>query len=241
MSVHLVGGGWTPAHQPDVFRGFIAEAAERAAADGASDPVVALLLLDPHGRAENPYLDYYRGAIAAGGGADVRVTGVSMVDGEFAPTALAGAHGVFIGGGPTPAYRRAVEPIAGELRRLVASGSPYLGFSAGAAIAADTALLGGWRIGGVPVCHEDAGEGLDDVTVEPGIGLVDLTVEVHAAQYGTLARLIAATEAGLVPGGVAIDEDTALIVGETVRVAGGGSVWRTEATDRGVLVTTLGA
>ncbi|WP_353809326.1 peptidase S51 [Agromyces sp. SYSU T00194] len=241
MSVHLVGGGWTPAHQPEVFRGFVAEAAERAAAEGAAVPVIAVLLLDVPGGGPNPYADLYRGALAAGGGADVRITGVAEADGEFAPVHLAGAHGVLVGGGPTPGYRRAVEPIAGELRRLVASGSPYLGFSAGAAIAADTAILGGWRIGGVPVCGEEAGEGLDDVTVEPGIGLVDLTVEVHAAQWGTLARLIAATEAGLVPGGVAIDEDTALVVGESVRVAGAGSVWRAEATDRGVLVTTLGA
>jgi cyanophycinase-like exopeptidase len=119
---------------------------------------------------------------------------------------------------------------------------PYAGFSAGAAIAADAALIGGWRIDGIPVCDEDTGEDLDEVTIVEGLGLVDLAIDVHAAQWGTLARLIAATEAGLVDGGVAIDEFTVLIVGDgALRVEGRGSVWRVTPHDDGVLVSTLGA
>jgi cyanophycinase len=96
-------------------------------------------------------------------------------------------------------------------------------------IAADRAVLGGWLIGDVPVCPEDAAEDLDEVTLADGLGLVDLAIDVHAAQWGTLTRLIAATEAGLVRGGVAIDENTALVVGEgALAVLGTGSVWRVE-------------
>ena len=80
---------------------------------------------------------------------------------------------------------------------------PYLGFSAGAAIAAERALVGGWRIGGVAVSPEEASEGLDELTVAPGIGLVDVAIDVHVAQWGTLSRLVAAVEAGLVEGGLA--------------------------------------
>ena len=75
-----------------------------------------------------------------------------------------------------------------------------------------------------------------------GLGLVDLAIDVHTAQWGTLSRLVAATEAGLVDGGVAIDEFTVLIVGEgDLRVEGSGSVWKVTPDDNGVLVGTLGA
>ena len=106
-------------------------------------------------------------------------------------------------------------------------------------IAAERAILGGWRIEDIPVCPEDASEDLDDVTVVEGLGLVDLAIDVHAAQRGTLSRLVAAVEAGLVPGGVAIDESTALIVGETLRVVGSGNVWQVVESSDGVAVATL--
>ena len=155
---------------------------------------------------------------------------------------MADVDGIVIGGGLTPAYLTAITPIAGEIRRQVSAGIPYLGFSAGAAIAAERALIGGWRIGGVEVSNEDGSEDLDEVTFAQGIGLLDVTVEVHAAQWGNLSRLIAATEAGLVDGGLAIDENTALVVGEgALGVVGAGSVWRVSQADGGVLVSTFGA
>ena len=90
------------------------------------------------------------------------------------------------------------------------------------------------------VAGSHRGKGWEAVT--EGLGLVDLAVDVHAAQWGTLGRLIASTEAGLVGGGVAIDEDTVLIVGDgTLHVEGLGSVWRVTSADNGVLVSTLGA
>lgn len=238
MSVHLVGGGARPDHAASVYAPFLAEAAEAAARAGAERPRVAVLLVvgDANAAGES---SQWRATLQAVAEVDVAITTVPE-DGAFEPPALAGAHAVLVGGGLTPAYRRAVEPIAGELRRLVASGLPYLGFSAGAAIAADTALLGGWRIGGVPVAPEWASEDLDDVTAEAGIGLIDLTVDCHAAQWGTLTRLIAATEAGLVDGGIAIDEDTLLSIGTSgLRVAGAGTVWNVTATPDGVSVRSL--
>ncbi|GGI47750.1 cyanophycinase [Agromyces flavus] len=238
MSVHLVGGGWRPEHAASVYGPFLAEAAEAAARDGVDRPRVAVLLVGGGAEAAEQ-VPRWRATLESVAEADVAVTAVDE-HGSFEPSALAGAHGVLIGGGLTPAYRRAVEPIAGELRRLVASGLPYLGYSAGAAIASDTALLGGWRIGGVPVVAEEAAEDLDDVTAEAGIGLIDLTVDCHAAQWGTLTRLIAATEAGLVDGGIAIDEDTLFSIGTAgLRVAGGGTVWSVTAAADGVSVRSL--
>ena len=57
--------------------------------------------------------------------------------------------------------------------------------------------------------------------MEQGIGLLDVSIDVHAAQWGTVSRLIAAAEAGLIDGGLAIDEDTVLVVGEGGLVVSG--------------------
>ena len=59
---------------------------------------------------------------------------------------------------------------------------------------------------------------------------------------GTLGRLVAATEAGLVDGGVAVDEATVLIVHDDgLRIAGAGNVWRVLDDAAGIIVGTLDA
>ncbi|PWC07367.1 Type 1 glutamine amidotransferase-like domain-containing protein [Mycetocola zhujimingii] len=240
MSVHLVGGGWSESKSPAVYDLFVAEAAERAESgsfDGA--PRIAVIVVrDEDGDAHAAKLV---DAASAAGAFEPVVT--SLAFGETATSAsLAGVHGIIVGGGLTPAYLASLTPIFGEIRRLVASGVPYLGFSAGASIASERALVGGWRIGGVEVSPEAGSEHLDEVTVENGIGLLDISVDVHAVQWGNLSRLIAATEAGLVDGGVAIDENTAFVVGEgALRVVGAGSVWQVLSTDGGVRVSSLAA
>ena len=216
MSVHLVGGGWL-------------DEAPRIA-------VVAVRDGD-----ELDHASRLVAAAAPAGTFEPLVTAVALA-GPVPGSAFAGVDGILVGGGLTPAYRELLEPHFDELRRQVAAGVPYAGFSAGAAVAAERALIGGWRIGGVAVAPEEAAEDLDEVTVAPGIGLVDVAIDVHAAQWGTLSRLIAAVEAGLVEGGLGIDEHTALIVGEGgLRVAGRGSVWRVLPAEQGVLVSTIGA
>jgi cyanophycinase-like exopeptidase len=93
----------------------------------------------------------------------------------------------------------------------------------------------------VVVSPEDPDEPGDELQIEAGIGLVDVTIEVHVAQRGMLSRLVAAIEAGLITGGLGIDERTVLIVGDgELRVEGEGSVWRALPTDGGVLVSTIG-
>ena len=82
----------------------------------------------------------------------------------------------------------------------------------------------------------------DELDVEAGIGLVDVAIDVHVAQRGMLSRLVAAVEAGLVDGGLGIDERTVLIVGDgglagPARAASGGC----SPTEQGVLVSTIGA
>ncbi|MFT2817984.1 Type 1 glutamine amidotransferase-like domain-containing protein [Leifsonia sp. A12D58] len=243
MSVHLVGGGWTPEHDESVFGPFLEEATEHAVAAGRNfGPRIAIIVVrDGDGDEHAGRLAAAVGAGGLGGVFEPVVTTLALTD-LATSDAVAGVDGILIGGGLTPAYLAALSPIAAQIRQLVADGMPYLGFSAGAMIAAERALVGGWRIGGVEVSPEDGSEGLDEVTIEQGIGLIDVSIEVHAAQWGNLSRLIAVTEAGVIDGGLAIDESTALIVGNNaIRVTGAGSVWRVTQADGGVLVSTFGA
>lgn len=241
VSIHLVGGG-IASQSAEVYALFVAEAATRAARVGRDVPRVAVLLVvddaldgfaenssddgfdDDSSRASSAFAD----VLAAVGRCETQVTTIAAGS-TFDTTVLSDIDALLVGGGLTPAYFDAVVPLIDQVRLLVGDGLPYLGFSAGAMIAADTAILGGYRIGGVEVCPADAGEDLDEVTLAQGFGLVDLAIDVHAAQWGTLTRLIAATEAGMVTGGVAIDENTALVVGDgALAVVGTGSVWRVE-------------
>ncbi|QTX05192.1 Type 1 glutamine amidotransferase-like domain-containing protein [Agromyces archimandritae] len=242
MSVHLVGGGLSETPNGAAYAAFLAEAGSRAASAGRVDaagrpfPRIAVIAVRADGAEHAARL------VAETAAAFDPVVTVVAEGAEVPAAAIADVDGILVGGGLTPAYRLALEPRFGEIRRQVAAGIPYLGFSAGAAIAAERALVGGWRVGGVAVAPEEAAEDLDELTVEGGIGLVDVAIDVHAAQWGTLSRLIAAVEAGIVDGGLAIDEHTALIVGEGgLGVAGAGSVWRVLPDEHGVLVSTIGA
>ncbi len=238
--MHLVGGGWPENSTGAAFRAFVEEATGRAKDQGVlGAPRIAVVVVR-----DGDELEHAAALVAEAahtGLIDERV--VALPEGGRAePGILADADGILVGGGLTPAYLDALAPLFEEIRTRVQEGVPYLGFSAGAMIAPERAIIGGWRIGGVPVSPEEAGEELDEVTVVNGIGLLDVTVEVHTAQWGTLSRLVAATSAGLTDGGIAIDESTALIVGSNgVRVAGAGNVWRVAPDERGVIVDVLAA
>ncbi|MBI5160962.1 MAG: Type 1 glutamine amidotransferase-like domain-containing protein [Micrococcales bacterium] len=237
--MHLVGGGWSPEAAADVYGPFLAEAAARAAGSGRRVPRIGVLLHGTDAEARQAH-ERSPAALARAGAAEPVVARAGDGD-TFPSSALSDVDGLLVGGGPTPEYHRALEPLYDEIRLLVADGLPYLGFSAGSMIAAERAIIGGWRIDGIPVAPEETAEDLDEVRIVEGLGLVDLAIDVHAAQWGTLSRLVAAVEAGLVPGGVAIDEDTALIVGQDLRVAGAGNVWQVVEGPDGVMVGTLAA
>lgn len=240
MSIHLVGGGRSEDYAGDVYVEFIAEAAARASVAGREVARIGVVLVGG-GDDVQAYADSYRDQLLRTAKCEPVIT--SIAEGEALDSAvLGGIDALLVGGGHTPSYLTAIAPLVDEIRLLVADGLPYLGFSAGAMIAADQAIVGGWKVDGVEVSAEETGEDLDEVTIAEGLGLVDLAVDVHAAQWGTLSRLVAATEAGLVDGGVAIDEFTVLIVGDgELRVAGFGSVWKVTNEPNGVLVGTFGA
>ena len=225
--VFLIGGG----RDEDAVRASHAPFV-RAAGGG---PIVALVL--DGGEDTDPAR--WTGALALAGASEASAVVVSPARPPHAAD-LAGAAGVFVAGGWTPGYQEAL--VAAGTGWLPA-GVPYAGFSAGAAIAGREAIVGGWRVNGIAVCPEDAGEDLDELQPRPGLALVEFAVDVHAAQWGTLGRLVRAVSAGLVESGWAIDEGTVLVAGDGApRVEGLGSAWRVERDASGrTTVAVLGS
>jgi cyanophycinase len=219
--VFLIGGGRDDEAVRASHAGFV-----RAAGGG---PIVAIVLdegEDTDGRR-------WTGALALAGAAAAHAVVVSS-ERPPARAQVAGAAAIYVAGGPTPGYAEA----------LVAAGTgwlppdvPFAGYSAGAAIAAAHAIVGGYRReDGRAVCAEEAGEDLEPLAVRPGLGLVPFAVDVHATQWGTLTRLVHAVDAGRVAEGWAIDEGTALVVerdGAEPRVEGLGSAYRVTRGDGG--------
>jgi cyanophycinase len=159
------------------------------------------------------------------GAPEVRVVIVSRERPPYVDD-LDGATGVYVAGGLTPTYREVlVDGGIGWLEPVRAADLPYAGFSAGAAIAAVHALVGGYRTAfrerQIDVCHEDCAENLDAITVLPGLGLVPFVVDVHAAQWGTHYRLVHALLGAGLNEGWAIDEHTCVEVADGVATVHG--------------------
>jgi cyanophycinase len=213
MHAFLIGGGRDEAAVLAAHRPFVA-----ALPDGGT---VACLVLH-EGDETDPAR--WEGNLRAAGASEVQV---AVVSASSPPPSLTGVAGVYVAGGLTPGYQ---EVLAADPSWLPED-AVYAGFSAGAAIASRRALVGGWRavVGGaeVAVVDDGAGEDLDVITVRDGLGVVDVLVDVHAAQWGTLARLCHAVLGEGIEGW-AIDEGTALecVDGRAVAVHGVGAAAR---------------
>jgi cyanophycinase len=139
--------------------------------------------------------------------------------------------GVFVCGGSTPLYHQSLCLDTIWVEYLRAAKIPYGGTSAGSAIAARRAIVGGWQATRGQetraMLFQGASEGLDPITVRDGLGLVPFAIDVHASQMGTLTRLLHAVELGFVTEGWAIDENTLLQIGEgEISIYGQGHAYR---------------
>lgn len=216
-SVHLIGGGWDSAASGSVYGPFLEQTGPQ--------PTIACVVIDEgDGLAQFHRWEAVLLRIKRSQPVPVIVRLGDCLD----VRQLADADALFVCGGLTPAYAEAMVPVAPQIRAWLADGPrPYAGFSAGAAIAATLAVVGGWRHQGREVCPEDAAEDLDEVTVRPGLGLVDVTVDIHCSQWGTLPRLLAALADRPGSAGLAIDENTALnCYPDGTTVTGTGKAWR---------------
>lgn len=227
-TVHLIGGGRDAA---TLYQRFIADCPGQR-------PRIATVLID-EGDGATDVARFVDSLQAAG---DCEPIPILIPIGEtLDPVRLDATDGLFVCGGLTPAYAAAITPVAAAIREwLAADGHVYGGFSAGAAIASRRAVVGGWSLDGVPICHEDAGEDLDQLSVVDGLALVPFAVDVHCAQWGTLSRLAAAVLAGKVDVGVGIDENTMVTVRSgRVEVTGSGRAWVVAPGTDAVTMRTL--
>jgi cyanophycinase len=164
---------------------------------------------------------------------------------EANPAAFDDVDGIVVGGGPTPAYLEGLLPSAAAIRRAVSEGVPYMGFSAGAMVASARAIVGGYQIRGTEVCAMDCSEGLEEVEIRDGLGLVPFAVDVHAAQAGTLSRAVGAVAKGLVDHAAAVDENTALVLHhadlQQLDVIGTGNCWTIRGAGPKATVSVLSA
>lgn len=226
MSIALVGGGPDTTRNESCIAPFIEDCKRSKVAR------VGLFLAGDSFSAEHFAPDYLRLLDGIDGVIDV----VPLSDGLGDITRF---DALVIGGGPTPMYHAAFEPALTTVRDMVKTGTPYLGFSAGAMIASEQSIIGGYRSAGIDVCSAEWSEGLDEVTVRQGIGIVPWSVEVHAAQAGTLGRVLDAVTAGIVKSAVAIDEDTALNVDASGdhHVLGSGRAWWVSHDEGGARVS----
>lgn len=134
-------------------------------------------------------------------------------DPDFAlPEGLDTFDGIIVGGGRVSSYIAGLGPAADLLSRLVRGGAPWLGFSAGAMVTAVAAVQGGWRLNGRQVAPQAAAEGVEELTIAEGLGLVSVTSYAHNDVLTADGLLISAVEGGLLHSAVAIDEGTCLKV-----------------------------
>jgi cyanophycinase len=211
--VFLIGGG----RDPDGSHATNAAFARAVLATGRED--VALIVLD---EGEDTNAEERADALARVG----LTPEVHVVSPGSPPKGLAEVAAVYVSGGLTPGYQEALCPDPSWLPE----DAIYGGFSAGAAIASEVALVGGYLMDGVPVCNEDNGEELVEVDIRAGLALIEPIVDVHCAQWGNLSRLAEVVRAGDGRAGWGLDEHTTLELrdGTPVAVHGEGSAWLVE-------------
>ena len=192
MRIFLIGGGLSPRGLLQTLAPFT----RAARIDGAARVACVLTRSWPQRLA----FGYSRAALATLGVSRTVPIYVSR-ERPLRAADLTGATGVLVGGGFPHAYHAALLPTAAEwLPWLREHDLPYAGYSAGAMIAAETATLGGWKVRtngrDQTIGRRAASEGRTYFDCQPGLGLVPFLVEAHAAQWGTLGRLLHAVAAG---------------------------------------------
>lgn len=228
IPVFLIGGGWG-------IKGFRRTYGRFLDATRAVVGATILLVIadEADGRLDEQRDKHQTVFEALGVPADQLVFEVVSATTSLTRAAVA-AHrprGLFVCGGLTPLYHRALTADRSWLDYLIEQGIPYGGLSAGAMIAPERAILGGWQVERdgqlIAILKEQAGEDLDRLELQDGLGLVPFAVDVHASQWGSLTRPLHAVSLGLVREGWAIDEDTMIEVrDDLVQVYGLGHAYQ---------------
>ena len=226
--IFLHGGGDDPHSRANTFGRFVQAATFHASCD------LALVISDDSETEAQQSFHAYREIFASLPNAPAQIHAIFVTAAQpLKRTQLERIRpsGVFVCGGVTPRYHQALCLEPSWISYLQDARIPYGGTSAGAAVAARKAIIGGWQATRHGIARamlfKGASEGLDPITVQDGLGLVPFSIDVHASQMGTLTRLIHAVELDLLTEGWAIDENTVLQVeGDEINIFGQGHVYR---------------
>ena len=228
IPLFLIGGGWRAETFPRTYGRFL-----RAAVKNDRRKIAFVVAEEPETDAQTQFLRFFKPFEHIGLAFSETAGIIVSAENPLTEEKLAETEptGVFVCGGLTPAYANALCTDRNWLAFLKEKEIPYGGFSAGAAIAAERAIVGGWRRKirekSVEIVNENAGEDLDYLEVRKGLRLVPFAVDIHASQWGTLSRLIHAVDAETVNEGWAIDENTLMeIIEGEVKIYGDGSAYR---------------
>ncbi len=230
MHITLVGGGPDTVSNKDVVIPFIAACNNRGARR------IAVLLAGSAKSAEFFYPEYQSLLDGLTGNLEVFPLELGISAGQ-----LTQFDAFVVCGGPTPVYLEALINSAETIQKQVEEGAPYIGFSAGAMIAAKKAIIGGHLAGDYSVCPVEWSEELEQTEVVPGLDIVPWTIETHASQAGLLGRAIEVVSQDLAPEVVAIDDDTALVLEDhkpPTTIGSGRTWWFESETDEHVTVRT---
>jgi len=125
-----------------------------------------------------------------------------------------GLAGLVLGDGDVSECLDSLAPHRDQLIRLVLRGAPLLCFGAGAMAVSRHSVAGGATHLGRRVACAASAQGLDELTMRDGLGLIGVTVETHADTALVLQRAIAALEICDATSAVALDEGICLSVDE---------------------------
>ncbi len=238
--IFLHGGGDHPESREVTFGRFV------SAATAVSGCRLAMIVVGETKAQANESYEAYRNIFTQLASPPDEMFPVLLFDGQGIGKQLddIDCTAVFVCGGMTPLYGQMLCQDLSWLEYVQANKLPYGGTSAGAAIASEQALLGGWLAerGGTTrdVIFRGASEGLDPITVKSGLGLVRFTIDVHASQMGTLTRLIHAVEMGLTTDGWAIDENTAVFLTDNkLEINGRGQAYHVWSAEDGQVCLTI--
>lgn len=221
MTLYLVGGSPSPAVEP-IINDFCTSASKRG-----SRIAIAILGGPDEARDFLPlYAEPIRERLP-----EAQIEPVWLPDPDDGPVIWPEnpeqVAGLVVAAGWTPGYLEALLPHRKAIAEHVHRGYPYLGWSAGAMIVGRHAIVGGWQYEGRRVAPEIAGEGITELDIREGLGLIGPSVETHAGEQYLAIRAIAALQAGSMSTVACIDEDSALIINANsgrTRVKGPGRV-----------------
>lgn len=243
IPVFLIGGGWNAETFPLTYGRFLEAASEK------NKRRIAIVVAEEIGaNSHEQFLRFFRAFEPVGLNSDDAFEIIVSAENPLTIEKLSEIQptGIFVCGGLTPAYYDALCRDKSWLEYLFENKIPYCGFSAGASIAGEKAIIGGWRreINNqiVEITNDNASEDLDLLDVRNGLNLVPFAIEVHATQWGTLSRLIHVIDANPASRGWAIDENTMLeIIEGEVKISGAGNVYCVRRRDGKITVDILQA